>query len=200
MAAQWFPRWNHRFVDIPMPIDGLHVGANPFAGAYEQIPCRPVPERVRHIAGLGWVQGARRLRKHKNHYALVWPKDGKRGSKMGRLKDILNCKGPDMFVVIGGRKGEIHEDRPTRGRWTRWTPDMDEERQDEALAEPWWVRPFREQRPELRYDFRSRTYRMPRPTTWTNALYRQPNRPNEMPYALRDVRGQWLRWQRDDGL
>lgn len=159
-------------------------------------PWRP-PERE-FIQGIGWVTpGGRRLRRAfptgKPSYAFVWPKDGKRGSKMGRLKDILQNTGPDIHLAIGAERNVRPYNWPTRGRWSRWT-DMPQVHMDQgpdfALRAAPWVRPFREE--DKKYDFRTRTYKRPDRATWVDALWpEEPNSQYKVPRAYRCMRGNW---------
>jgi hypothetical protein len=111
----------------------------------------------------------------KLHYAFVWPKDGKRGRKMGRWKDIFANEGPDIHVAISADKRDALYNRQRRARQSLWT-ELDDREPDGALTyRPLWVRFFRGQ--EKKYDFRTRKYRRPEWDTWTNARWQEE--PNE---------------------
>lgn len=153
----------------------------------------PLPWQRRpaeHVPGLGWYQGGERLRRVKPHYAFVWPKDGKRGSKMGRWKDIFANEGPDNHVAISVDKRNALYNRQRRARWSRWT-ELDGGEPDGALVyRPPWVRFFRGQ--EKKYDFRTRKYGRPERDTWTDARWQEePNEDFSYPYSLRDLDGEW---------
>ncbi|KAJ9662225.1 hypothetical protein H2201_006155 [Coniosporium apollinis] len=156
-------------------------------------PWRP-PQRE-FIQGIGWVTpNGRRLRRGpttgKPSYAFIWPKDGKRGTKMDRLKDILQNKGPDIHLAIGGERNVRPYNWPIRARWSRWTDMPHEQGQDFALRAAPWVRPYREE--DKRYDFRTRTYKRPDRATWINALWpEEPNSQYKVPRAYRCMRGNW---------
>jgi hypothetical protein len=186
----------------PRPVDGWPVTGDPLDGVHMGASGSSVPRRIHHIKGVGWVQGPHQLRRFKPHYAWVWPKDGKNGSRLGRLKDIITQRGPDMFVVASGRKGDALSDRPTRSRWSRWTNlSYEETRPDEALGEPFWVKSQRQNHPERLYDYRTRKYKLPKWNSWTDARYRRsPNARDRLPYALRDVDGQWIQWYAHDDI
>jgi hypothetical protein len=139
----------------------------------------------------GWYQGGRRLDgKVKRHYAFIWPKDGKRGTTMGRWKDLLQNKGPDIHVSIGADKGDHLYNRQRKPRWAEWT-HMDPRGPDGALPAARWTRKHR--RPGVSYDFKTRKYGRENGNTWTDV--RWPMEPNEgMPaYAYRDLNNRW--WQ-----
>jgi len=98
-----------------------------------------------HVPGDGWYQSGERLRRVKLHYAFVWPKDGKRGRKMGRWKDIFANEGPDIHVAISADKRDALYNRQRRVRRSRWT-ELDDREPDGALTyRPLWVRFFRGQ-------------------------------------------------------
>lgn len=153
----------------------------------------PLPWQRRpaeHVPGHGWYQGGEHLRRVKPHYAFVWPKDGKRGSKMGRWKDIFANEGPDIHVAISADKRDALYNRQRRARCYRWT-ELDDREPDGALAyRPPWVRFFRGQ--EKKYDFRTRKYGRLEWDTWTDARWQEePNEDFYYPYALRDLDGEW---------
>lgn len=100
----------------------------------------------------------------------IWPKDPRPGNPpkwpfRNRLKDVLQNKGPDIFVgTIDGPSATPHTPR-----WSRWQDvhghihDGDEE----TRASPFrWA-----DRGEKRYDFRMRKYRVPDDLTWSRVEY-----------------------------
>lgn len=126
--------------------------------------------------------------------AFVWPRDGKRDhTKFGRLKDILQNKGPDIFVSNGLNA------RPTRNTWAN-RPWLD---QDDgivhSIASPMpWARRQRNQS----YNFRTRKYDkemvvvgpedygvIPDPLVWTGCAWTRSPKPR--PWYVRDNWGNY---------
>ncbi|OCK85827.1 hypothetical protein K432DRAFT_286107 [Lepidopterella palustris CBS 459.81] len=139
------------------------------------------------IPGHGWYQGGNRRHGVKPHYAFIWPKDGKRGTTLGRWKDIIHGTGPDIHISISADKKDHMHNRQRRARWAKWT-HLDDRGPDGALRDPVWAR-----KPK-RYDFRTRKYCYPCSRTWTDARWGdEPNDHFPFPYAIRDTLGQW--WQ-----
>ena len=116
-----------------------------------------------------------RRRRHQNNrkYCFVWPKDGKNGTTLGRMRDIATGRGPDIFVVsspdVNSRYG-----MPTRGQWTQWNEKY-----------PWAPRffpprsaPWAQRNPHHRYDYRRRKYCIPDQMAWTNAFWPKTSRSN----------------------
>jgi hypothetical protein len=104
---------------------------------------------------------------------FIWPRDPLPVGKWGfgrRLKDVLQGKGPDIFI------GDIDTPfiRPTRGRWSRW-PDIYGDPGAHHALPP--ILPFTD-RGEKRYDFRKRRYRVPRHNTWSYVAYQTIDDPN----------------------
>jgi hypothetical protein len=148
-----------------------------------------------------WVQDGRILQNVKASKAFVWPKDGRNDSTWGRFKDILQSKGPDMFVTMGAEKHDIMYNRPARADWAGWylPGDMRWDSSSPFSARkhaPWTSNGLLGGRKEaLPYDFRTRQYAAPNRRTWTNAIW-QPeprlNKSNPYPDALRDIAGRWF--------
>lgn len=144
--------------------------------------------------GVGWIQDAHKRRVKKPHYHFIWPKDGKNGSKMGRLRDIATGRGPDMHVTISADKMDYMANRQNRSRWARHT-NLDDRGPDGILSyELPWVRPHRRHRPDLRYDFGTRTYRRADHSMMTDARwYDVPRKQFPYPRAWRDIYGDWTK-------
>ena len=126
-----------------------------------------------HVPGHGWYQGGERLRRVKPHYTFIWPKDGKRGSKMGRWKDIFANEGPDIHVAIIADKLDaliIDKGELSGLDGRNWTT--------ESQKEPWKIghRGFGIST-DKKYDFRTRKYGRPEWDTWTDARWQEE--PNE---------------------
>ncbi|KAF2761402.1 hypothetical protein EJ05DRAFT_497953 [Pseudovirgaria hyperparasitica] len=168
------------------------------------------PNPLGHIGlvpGVGWVQNGVPLRKFKPHHAMVWPKDGKNGSKWGRMKDILGDKGPDIYMTTSGHAGMAKDHRPLRSHWSQWEymEDVPSER-DPRLNDPNfdnnnlrpapWVKLY-QKRPYQRYDFRSRRYGSVNPLTYSDAVWRGSNDKRRWPIAARwrGYDGTYSQWQ-----
>jgi hypothetical protein len=152
------------------------------------------------------MQDGRKLRNVKATNALVWPKDGRRSTTWGRFKDILQNKGPDMYLTINADKHDYMHNRPTRARWAGHT-NID----DRALENSWtfnsrkyapWVGKtmLSGRRSDLNYDFRTRKYQVENAFTWTDATWHPEPRKNKRnlnsypylyPEAVRDIYGEW---------
>lgn len=98
----------------------------------------------------------------------IWPKDPRPGNRAKwpvgrRFKDVLTNKGPDIFVgrLDGPSSG------PHTPRWARWQDLYGDDEDDETTlpAAPWARRGLK------RYDFRTRTYRIPNDLTWSSVQY-----------------------------
>lgn len=166
----------------------------PFAYYPTPHPWKPRP--AEYVPGHGWYQNGQKLHNIKPHYHFIWPKDGKRGGTLGRWRDILENKGPDIHVTISADKNDHMVNRQRKSRWANWI-HLDDRGPDGSLRQkPCWVRPFRH--PGKSYDFRTRTYRTPTPTTWTDGLWRPGADDYDLPHAIRRVDGQWF--QREDLL
>ncbi|KAF2398534.1 hypothetical protein EJ06DRAFT_532268 [Trichodelitschia bisporula] len=112
---------------------------------------------------------------------FVWPRDGKRTSRLGRAKDLLQGRGPDIFI-------STHGDRPTRGRWT-----------NRALMDPFLFdntndpMPWAKRDPNEQYDFLTRRYRAPQRWTWSDAKWPLKDADRYMhPLAFRCEEGDWF--------
>ncbi|KAF2788480.1 hypothetical protein K505DRAFT_201995, partial [Melanomma pulvis-pyrius CBS 109.77] len=155
---------------------------------YVNYPLRHRP--AEYVEGEGWYQGGHRLRRVKPYKHLIWPRDGKRGSTWGRMKDIIQGKGPDIHVALSADKTDYMWNRPRRARWSRHT-NLDDRGPDAALKYEFpWAR--REDTMKC-YDFRTRKYCRPNRYMWTDAVW--PDEPNDefvYPYAMRDIRGEWI--------
>jgi hypothetical protein len=148
-----------------------------------------------------WTQDGRVLRNVKASKAFVWPKDGRNDSTWGRLKDIFQNKGPDMYLTTNAEKHDVMHNRPSRAEWTGWH-QRDDEVWDSSSPfnskkhAPWTSKGVLGGRMQgLPYDFRTRQYGAPHRRTWTNAVW-QPeprlNKYNPNPEALRDITGRWF--------
>ncbi|KAE9969108.1 hypothetical protein EG328_007062 [Venturia inaequalis] len=107
------------------------------------------------------------LRGKRGGLAFVWPRDGKRNTTFGRLKDVLGDKGPDIFVTKNGA-------RPLKTSWTNrrfTTPDdPDAWLRDDTRKPMFWAKRGADES----YDFRTRKYGETDRFTWTDALWMQP--------------------------
>jgi hypothetical protein len=148
-----------------------------------------------------WIQDGRILRDVKASKAFVWPKDGKNGTKWGRLKDILSNKGPDMFLTMNADKHDYMENTPSRGRWSNHS-HLDGFGFGKSYAissqkyAPWTTTGTLGGRmPGMAYDFRTRKYEVPYRFMWTDARW-QPelgkNKHNTYPEAIRNIYGEWF--------
>lgn len=108
------------------------------------------------------------LRGKRGGLAFVWPRDGKRNTTFGRLKDVLGDKGPDIFVMKNGA-------RPLKTSWTNrrfTTPDdPDAWLRDDTRRPMVWAK----RESDEAYDFRTRRYGDTNRFTWTDALWMQPS-------------------------
>jgi len=153
----------------------------------------------------GWYQDGRKLRNVKSSKAFIWPKDGRNGSKLGRLKDILKGEGPDIFVTCAADARDFVAKRPTRSQWSKHVYLDDENSIPPELGfraskfAPWTeggMLSGGRSRKEA-YDFRTRKYMKRHPGMWTDAIWQpEPYKDREyntFPEALRTMRGNW--WQ-----
>ncbi|KAJ4316315.1 hypothetical protein N0V94_005524 [Neodidymelliopsis sp. IMI 364377] len=144
-----------------------------------------------------WIQNGRKFRNIKSSKAFIWPKDGRNGSKWGRMKDILQDKGPDIHVAISADKMDYMTNRQRRSRWSGWTC-LDDRNPDLALSSkkyaPWTNNAALGGRaPGLSYDFRTRKYVKADEGTWTDASWQQePNAQHTYPEAVRNFYGGWF--------
>lgn len=145
-----------------------------------------------------WIQDGKEFRGIKSHKAFIWPKDGRNGSRWGRMKDILQGKGPDIHIAISADKMDYMVNRPSRSRWSDWTCLDDRyEAQDLAMSSakyaPWTRNCALGGRNErLSYDFRTRRYGKHNKYTWTDVQWQpEPNRTRVYPEAFRSLAGDW---------
>ena len=143
--------------------------------------------------GFSWVKegpdGPTPLPNFKPKYEWVWPKDGKRGSKLGRVADILQGKGPGVFISAYGDKRDKLWSRPSREQWSNW-----------HHLDPWHPQPNYflptnfHQNPFKSYDFHGRRYKYPQHHHWTDVRWPPGAKTKDrIPNSKRDVFGQW--WQ-----
>lgn len=144
----------------------------------------------------GWYQAGARRKKVKPYYHLIWPKDKDRG-KLGRLKDILQGKGPDIHLSISAQKNDHLHNRQLRGRWSNW-PGFDRRVSGVnvwpgqfTLRDPFWVGDGSTQ-----YNFFTRKYEGFHPAMWSDAIWQGPHKNSQWPDQYRDVNG---KWRQDDG-
>jgi hypothetical protein len=153
-------------------------------------------EYVREPGMRGWFQDGRKLRNVKASKAFIWPKDGKNGTKWGRIKDVFSNKGPDIYVAFGANKGDCVTNRPTRSQWAGHS-HLDDRGINSTLGSAAWTRnaALGGRKPGLSYDFRTRKYCKPYRGMWTDAIWQpQPYRNerwNPYPEAIRRFDGVW---------
>jgi hypothetical protein len=141
----------------------------------------------------GWYQYGVRRKVKKPYYHLVWPKDKDRGN-LGRLKDILQGKGPDIHLSISAQKNDHMHNRPVHGIWSNW-PHLDSRisgrypfpGQHNFKKGPWWVGDSSKQ-----YNFRTRKYEHYHRDMWTDAIWQGPHKNSKWPHQFRDDNGMWL--------
>ncbi|MCJ1351986.1 MAG: hypothetical protein MMC33_001970 [Icmadophila ericetorum] len=105
-------------------------------------------------------------RKKQIRPVFVWPRDKTDTNRLpyswGRFKDIFSNKGPGMWVG-DHRKGTPH--RPTWSQWLEFDnlgwPDKDERKGWDPVYGPL----------EVKYDFRTRRYKVPDRNTWSDARW-----------------------------
>ncbi|KAF2660532.1 hypothetical protein K491DRAFT_568684, partial [Lophiostoma macrostomum CBS 122681] len=142
-----------------------------------------------------WEQDGRRRRGVKKpYYHFVWPKDGRNGSTWGRTKDILQNKGPDIFVTISADKEDYMAHRPRKPEWSGHEHLDDRYHRLWPFHEAPWVKPFRRDSGKV-YDFRRRNYGhySRDPFLWTEALWYPgaDKRKDLYPRAVKDSLGNW---------
>lgn len=111
---------------------------------------------------------------------MVWPRD-QNSSTMGtwsRLKDVFTGKGPDIWCT---RRGSLGPNRPVWSNWRSrdpYPPPWDNlgYYYDDKGDRPAWLYAGRPD--DVRYDFRTRRYRVPDDQVWSDAKYDRNN--NEM--------------------
>ncbi|KAJ5309044.1 hypothetical protein N7508_004423 [Penicillium antarcticum] len=148
----------------------------------------------------------------------IWPKDPRPGNprkwpKCWRLLDVLQGKGPDIYVGVtkgpqfksksspneqGNETNDPHshshsqsKTAPSREEWTRWGIDPKNEEEEAAKYSPLpWVK----RKPGERYDFRTRTYTVPNRATWRQVEFCNGSRKGkwyERPEVHRVPRRYW---------
>lgn len=143
-----------------------------------------------------WIQDGKKFRGNKSQKAFVWPRDGRNGSKWGRMKDILQDKGPDIHVTLSAEKMDYMKNRQSKSRWSDWTY-LDDRDKDLSISSdkyaPWTHKALLGGRaPGQRYDFRTRKYSNPNRYTWTDAKWQsEPNDEHIYPEAFRSLTGDW---------
>ncbi|KAF1947913.1 hypothetical protein EJ02DRAFT_332466 [Clathrospora elynae] len=156
-------------------------------------------EYVREPGMRGWYQDGRKLRHIKASKAFVWPKDGKNGSSWGRMKDVFQNKGPDIYVAFGARKTDCVSNRPPRSQWAGH-PNLDDRGMtfgfNSQKFAPWTKTGLLGGRTYgMSYDFRTRKHSSANPYMWTDAIWQQEpykNRKwNSYPEAVRLLDGSW---------
>jgi hypothetical protein len=134
----------------------------------------------------------------KTSKAFVWPKDGRNGTTWGRFKDILQNKGPDIYLTINADKQDYIHNRPLKDRWAGYArfDDVDGSWPFSSKLAPWTQKGILGGRmPGLKYDFRTRKYGVPSPRMWTNAVWQpepRKNKHNRYPEAYCDINGDWF--------
>ncbi|KAF2828355.1 hypothetical protein CC86DRAFT_192265 [Ophiobolus disseminans] len=139
-----------------------------------------------------WFQDDRKLPKLKSSYAFIWPKDGRMDSKLGRFKDILKNRGPDIYLTKNAHRLDYMANRPTRERWGGWTHLDDRDSYNSLNSKkfaPWVQHEWLGGRePGYTYDFRTRKYGVPNRRTWSDAQW-PDSKKAKWPEAIRDVYG-----------
>jgi hypothetical protein len=146
-----------------------------------------------------WFQDGRELRNIKASKSFVWPKDGRNGTAWGRFKDILQNKGPDVFLTINANKHDYMQNRPSSDRWAS-IPGLDYTSYPTPLSSTKhasWIQKggLGGRMPGMQYDFRTRKYGVPNCASWTGAVWQpepRKNKHNLYPEAYRDVYGDWF--------
>jgi hypothetical protein len=166
---------------------------------------RQVPGPARHRAAQwcptqrGWFQDGRELRNVKASKAFVWPKDGRNCTAWGRFKDVIQNKGPDIFLTINANKHDYMQNRPSKDRWiglSNFTWPHDATHLSSRKHTPWTHKGGVGGRLSgLEYDFRTQRYGVPNCASWTDAVWQsepRKNKNNRYPGAYRDVNGDWF--------
>ncbi|OQO10670.1 hypothetical protein B0A48_03968 [Cryoendolithus antarcticus] len=158
-----------------------------------------------------WEQNGIKMPRHwrPKHY-FTRPSDGKRPGFLGRLKDVAQGEGADVFITTSGDKRTLMRDRPQRYDWAGWglnpwelwerqTLDPDWRLQDQMLISeaPWSVGVA--PRGGNRYNFRSRLFeddgklaRQPRSRVWMDARWAPGvGRRSQFPECVKDMAGDW---------
>lgn len=147
-----------------------------------------------------WIQDGRILRSVKTSKAFVWPKDGRNGTIWGRFKDVLQSRGPDIYLTMNAEKHDYMHNRPARAEWSRHT-HLDDLGSDASFRfsskryAPWTNKGLLGGRMQgLSYDFRTRQHGAPNRFMWTDAIWQPEPRLNKYdryPEAVRDIAGRW---------
>lgn len=143
-----------------------------------------------------WIQNGKKYRNIKSSKAFIWPKDGRNGSKWGRMKDVLQNQGPDIHVAISADKMDYMRNRQHKSRWSEWTC-LDDRHEDFSMDSerfaPWTHNGALGGRaPGVSYDFRTRKYGKANKATWTDVKWQpEPNAQHVYPEALRSFHGKW---------
>jgi hypothetical protein len=165
----------------------------PVSGPHKRAAAQWDPDRKR------WFQDGRKLDKLKSSYAFVWPKDGKRGSTFGRVKDIFQNSGPDIYLTKNADKLDYMANRPARDRWAGWPeflhpldPKAWNSMNSKKYA-PWVQKGMLGGRsPGKSYDYHTRKYDTPHMGMHTGAVWGQMGWKNDQqPEAMRDMWGHW---------
>jgi hypothetical protein len=175
----------------------------PDPASFEEAPFGWISSPARYIrdpAWRGWYQDGRKLRHVKASKAFVWPKDGKNGSFRGRIRDIFNNEGPDMYVAFGARKTDCVSNRPRRSQWAEHAHLHDPSRPFSFSSQkfaPWTRNGMLGGRDHGEsYGFRTREYTKPHLGMWTDAIWQpEPYKNSEWnsyPQAWRGWDGQWF--------
>lgn len=159
---------------------------------YVDHPLRHRP--AEYWEGHGWRQGGKRLRNVKPYKHFIWPKDGKNGTKWGRMKDILQGKGPDIHVAFSANRMDYMWNRPSRDRWARHS-NLDDRSPDLSLR---YELPWVGRRGTTKcYDYRTRKWVRPNLEMWTDARWPEKSDEYTYPYAMRNVFGEWMQYNPD---
>lgn len=148
-----------------------------------------------------WIQDGKKYRGIKSQKAFIWPKDGRNGSKWGRMKDILADRGPDIHITMSADKMDYMKNRQSRSRWAGWTC-LDDRDKDLAISSKKyapWTHNFAlgGRRSDFSYDFRTRRYGKHNNFTWTDAKWQpEPNGEYVYPEAIRSFTGDWYQDER----
>ncbi|KAF2645086.1 hypothetical protein P280DRAFT_514539 [Massarina eburnea CBS 473.64] len=165
---------------------------NPIQMPWKVPPAQYIPSIPGTLWKGGWIQDGEVRRVKKPHYHWIWPKDGRQGSKLGRVKELLQGKGPDMHIAISADKMDYMHNRQRRAKWGNHL-NIDGNQGPETLSAPWWVGSGivggRDNR--LKYDYWTSKYVKPYEGMWTDAIWQGPNRKTPWPEQYRDVYGYW---------
>ncbi|KAL8960282.1 MAG: hypothetical protein Q9193_002988 [Seirophora villosa] len=108
----------------------------------------------------------------KRQLQVVWPRDKKQKGPhtLGRFRDVLSGKGPDMWIGPRGPEG------PTKPEWSRWDrgPTWGKfhnlsYRDNRDQQVPAWAPG--QAAGNKRYNFKTRKYEVPRFSTWSDVKW-----------------------------